>query len=87
MDLTSGFWYAVGIVGVLVFIQVFARQLEVMMRVLGNSIIGGLALWALNGVGGQLGFHIALNPVSAAVTGLLGVPGLVGLVLVRRILG
>lgn len=85
--MTTAFGYAVGIFGVLIFVQVFARQLEMLARVLGNSIVGGLALWVLNGVGGPFGFHVALNPVSAVVTGVLGVPGLISLVLVRRILG
>lgn len=87
MDLTTAFWYAAGIIAALVFIQAFSRQLEILARVLGNSIVGGVALWLLNVVGGYTGFHLALNPVSAAVTGLLGIPGVVSLVLMRQILG
>lgn len=87
MDLTSAFWYVVGIVAVLVFIQVFSRQLEMLLRVLGNSILGGLALWVVNAVGAPAGFHVALNPVSAVLAGLLGVPGVVSMVIARRFLG
>lgn len=87
MNLTAAFWYAVGIIAALVFVQLFSRQLEMVARILGNSIAGGLVLWLLNAVGGYLGFHVALNPVSAGITGMLGIPGLVSLVLMRRILG
>ena len=87
MNLTTAFWYAAGIIAALVFIQAFSRQLEILARVLGNSIAGGVALWLLNAVGGYAGFHLALNPLSAAVTGLLGIPGVVSLVLMRQILG
>ncbi|HWI53566.1 MAG TPA: pro-sigmaK processing inhibitor BofA family protein [Symbiobacteriaceae bacterium] len=87
MGLTTAFWYAAGIIAALVLLQLFARQLEMLLRVLGNSIVGGIALWLLNAVGGQVGFHLALNPVTAGITGLLGVPGLISLVLMRRILG
>lgn len=87
MNLTTAFWYAAGILVALVLVQIFARQLELLARALGNSIAGGVALWLLNVVGGYAGFHLALNPVSAAITGLLGVPGLISLVIIRQILG
>ncbi|HWI66263.1 MAG TPA: pro-sigmaK processing inhibitor BofA family protein [Symbiobacteriaceae bacterium] len=87
MNLTTAFWYAVGIIAALVLIQAFARPIEILARVLGNSIVGGVALWLLNALGGYAGFHLALNPASAAITGLLGIPGVVSLVLMRRILG
>lgn len=70
MNPTSAFWYAVGIIAAFVFIQLFARQLEMLVQVFGNSIVGGVALWLLNLVGGSLGFHLALNPVTAGITRL-----------------
>lgn len=87
MNMTTAFWYAGGIIAALVLIQAFSRQIELLARALGNSIAGGTALWLINVIGGYVGFHIALNPASAVVTGLLGIPGLISLVLMRRILG
>jgi inhibitor of the pro-sigma K processing machinery len=87
MDLNTAFWYALGIIFILLLLHVLAKPMEVLLRVLGSSIVGGLALWLVNLVGGLAGFHIGLNPASAVVVGVLGVPGLLGLGLLRVILG
>jgi inhibitor of the pro-sigma K processing machinery len=72
---------------VLLTLRVLAGPLLRLLRLLLYCVAGGLALWAVNQVGGPMGFHIGLNPVSAAVVGLLGIPGLLGLSLLRLILG
>jgi inhibitor of the pro-sigma K processing machinery len=87
MSLTTAFWYVAGIVMLVVAVQVLAKPLEWLVRALGNSMVGGVALYALNLVGALAPIHVAVNPVSAALAGLLGVPGVVALVMVRWILG
>lgn len=71
----------------LLTLRVFAGPLMRLLQFLIYCVAGGLAIWAVNEVGGPLGFHIGLNPVSAAVVGLLGIPGLLALGLLRLILG
>lgn len=87
MDMTTAFWYVAGVMLLLILVQVFARPLEWLVRALASSIVGGVALWALNLLGGLLHFQVGVNPVSAAVAGVLGVPGVVALMLMRMILG
>lgn len=87
MDVGTAFWYAMGLIFVLLLLHVLAKPLELVLRVLGSSIVGGIALWLVNLAGGIIGFHIGLNPVSAVVVGVLGIPGLLGLGLLRAILG
>lgn len=45
--------------------------------------IGAIALFLVNWIGGQWEFHIPINPVTAFITGVLGLPGLICLVLVK----
>jgi inhibitor of the pro-sigma K processing machinery len=87
MDVTTAFWYAAGVILLLVALQVLAQPLEMLFRVVGNSIIGGLGLSAINLAAGLFHFHLTLNPVTAVVVGMLGVPGLVALGFIRAILG
>ncbi|MFZ5823800.1 MAG: pro-sigmaK processing inhibitor BofA family protein [Bacillota bacterium] len=87
MDLNTAFFYAMGVILVLMLLHVLAKPLEVALRVLGSSLVGGLVLWVVNLAGGLVGFHIGLNPVSAMIVGVLGVPGLLGLGLLRAIVG
>lgn len=87
MDLSSAVGYVVGLIALLIALQVLAKPLEWTARIVGNSIAGGLGIWLVNLIGGLVGFHLGLNPVSAVVVGLLGVPGLVALGVMRWILG
>ncbi|HEY3365267.1 MAG TPA: pro-sigmaK processing inhibitor BofA family protein [Symbiobacteriaceae bacterium] len=86
MDVTTALWYVAGVVVLLLLLQVLARPLAFLLKVLGNSLAGGVVLWLVNLVGATLGFHLALNPVTAVVVGLLGLPGLAGLGIMRLLL-
>ena len=57
------------------------------LNLIVNAVIGGGVLLVINFVGGFWGFHIGVNPITALVVGLLGVPGvllLIGLRLLFR---
>ena len=83
----SGVDLVIGALLLLLALRALAVPLLRLLQLLTYCVAGGLALWAVNQVGGPIGFHIGLNPVSAAVVGLLGIPGLVALGLLRLILG
>ena len=67
--------FAVGMFGLFVFICMFAVPLKYAVRFVLNSIVGGVAILLINAVGAAFGIHISLNIVTAAVVGLLGLPG------------
>lgn len=60
------------------------------IRFLGNLsvrlVIGLLLLFLVNATGGWTGLHIPINPITASVTGILGIPGLALLVAVKQFL-
>lgn len=87
MELSSAVGYVVGLIILLIALQLLAKPLEWTARVIGNSIAGGLGIWLINLVGGLFGLHLGLNPVSALVVGVLGIPGLVALGVMNVILG
>lgn len=62
------------------------RPAEVALRLAVNGLVGGAVLWVFNYLTSPLGFHLGLNPISALIVGLLGLPGLVGLSLLRLFL-
>lgn len=47
------------------------------------TAVGAVALYLANWIGGQWGFHLPINPVTAFVTGVLGWPGLLCLVVIK----
>lgn len=80
-------WFTGAVIFVILALQAFATPGAIIARVVVNSVIGGLWLWGANILGGLVGFHVGLNPASAVLVGTLGVPGLVGLSVIRLILG
>lgn len=51
-----------------------------LLQLAWRCLAGGAVVWAVDWVGASFGLHIALNPVTALVTGVLGLPGLAALV-------
>lgn len=58
-----------------------------LMKLVVNTIMGGIALIAINLVGGLFGFHIAFNIVTSLVVGMLGIPGVLLLIILRFLFG
>jgi inhibitor of the pro-sigma K processing machinery len=77
------------IVGVLIILalgKAMLLPLKVVVRLVINGILGGIAILIINYIGGPLGFTISLNPVSALVAGILGLPGIILLVILKFLL-
>ena len=67
-------------------IRVFSRPLRLVLRLLLNTLLGFLALGAVNLTAGITGFALGLNLLNALVIAILGLPGLVLLLLVQWVL-
>lgn len=78
--------YAAGILLLYVVGYIFMFPIKVMMKLIINSVIGALCLLALNFAAGPIGLHIPVNLITAAVTGILGVPGVVLLALYQYVM-
>ena len=51
-----------------------------------NVVLAAVLLYALNGLGSQSGFHVPINLVTLSIVGVLGVPGVMMLVLLKATL-
>ena len=56
------------------------------LKLIGNSILGGLLLFVINLIGQMFSFHIGLNVLTAILVGLLGIPGAILLVILKLFL-
>ena len=70
---------------VLGVIQLFSAPLKLALKVLLNTLLGFAALFLLNLASGLTGFTLGLNLLNALTVGILGVPGLVLLVLLKLV--
>ena len=67
-------------------IRVFQAPLRLALKLLGNTLLGFLALWAVNLTAGVTGITLGLNLWNALVIGVLGLPGFVLLLLTQWVL-
>ncbi|HHU69154.1 MAG TPA: pro-sigmaK processing inhibitor BofA [Thermoanaerobacterales bacterium] len=79
--------FAFGIIILYIVGRILFVPLKFVFRLLINGLVGGLLLWLINIVGEAFGFAIAINPVTALVAGILGVPGVVLLIALKYVLG
>lgn len=71
---------------IIALLRVFSAPLRLALRVLANTLLGFLALWAVNLTAAVTGISLGLNIWNALVIGVLGPPGFVLLLLVQWVL-
>ena len=69
------------------FGRIFIVPIKKILKLVLNSVIGGVVIFLINLVGANFGFHIGLNFFTSVLVGLLGLPGVVVLVIVKLLLG
>ena len=69
------------------FGKIFIVPLKKVMKLVINSILGGISIWLINLIGGGFGFHIGLNIFTSILIGLLGLPGAVCMIIVKLLVG
>lgn len=72
---------------IFIFGRIFIVPLKKILKLVFNSILGGITIYMINLVGGSFGFHIGLNFFTSIVIGILGLPGVVCLIIVKLLIG
>ena len=67
-------------------LRVFSTPLKLALKLLVNTLLGYLALWAVNLTAAFTGVTLGLNLWNALIIGILGLPGFVLLLLVRWVI-
>lgn len=87
MDINTVIIYLGCLIVLFIVGKVFYLPLKHIIKLLLNSVLGGFLIYIINVVGSSYGFHIGLNVWTAVFAGILGVPGVVVLVLIRLMIG
>ena len=67
--------------------KMLASPARFVLRVLLTGVVGAVGLLVFNLVAGLFSLSLGINAVTALVVGYMGLPGLVMLVLLQRMLG
>lgn len=65
--------------------KIFIVPLKWIIKLVFNSILGGIIILIINLIGGIFGFHIGLNIYTSLLVGILGIPGAIVLILLKFI--
>ena len=72
---------------IFIFGRIFIVPIKKILKLVLNSVLGGLTIFIINLIGANFGFHIGLNIFTSVVVGLLGLPGAVCLVILKLLIG
>lgn len=78
--------WVIGVLIVFAFGKAMLLPLKILLRLVINGILGGIAIIIINLIGAPLGFTISFNLFSAFVAGILGLPGIILLVILKFLL-
>ena len=67
-------------------LRIFRTPLKLAVRLLGNTTLGFIALWATNLAAPVTGLALGLNLWNALIIAVLGIPGLILLLLAQWVL-
>ncbi|WP_349409040.1 pro-sigmaK processing inhibitor BofA family protein [Pseudalkalibacillus sp. SCS-8] len=83
------FWVFAIVCGLIILLLIIGAPLKP-LRWVGQGmiklVIGALLLFFLNAFGTAFNLHIPINLVTASVSGFLGLPGLLALVAIQKII-
>ena len=78
--------YIVGLTFIFLLGWLFIKPLKWLLRLVLNSVLGGVILVVTNALGGFLGLTVSVNVFTALTVGALGLPGLILLYVLQIIL-
>lgn len=77
--------WIIAILALSVLVLIFPKFAKTAGRVVRNAAVGCCLLWAAGAIFGA-NFAVGLNPVTAGVCGILGVPGAAMLMAIKQII-
>lgn len=87
LDTNTIITYLACIVFLFIFGRIFIVPLKNILKLVLNSILGGVLIFILNIIGATFQFHIGLNIITSIIIGILGVPGAILLIILKWIIG
>ena len=87
LDFNSIITYIACIFFLFIFGKIFIVPIKTILKLIINSVLGGLTIFIINIIGSLWGFHIGLNLITSIFVGILGVPGAIVIGIIKIILG
>lgn len=86
MDFNNIITYIACIFFLFIFGRIFIIPIKTILKLIINSILGGLTIFIINLIGSFFNFHIGLNLITSIFVGILGIPGAIVIVIIKLLL-
>ena len=73
------------ILGILLVGVIFKIKIWKIIKLIFNSILGGVLIFFINQIGVSFGLHIGLNVITSIFVGIFGIPGAILLIAIKLI--
>ena len=87
VDFNNIITYIVCIAFLFIFSKIFIFPIKTIIKLVINSILGGIIIFLINLVGAFFNFHIGLNLITSIFVGILGIPGATVIIIIKLLLG
>ncbi|HHT46139.1 MAG TPA: pro-sigmaK processing inhibitor BofA [Firmicutes bacterium] len=74
-----------GILVLYILARLLYLPMRIIMRFLGNTVMGAIMLALFNLAGAYWGLQIGINVITAVIIGFLGIPGIIMLLILQRV--
>lgn len=71
---------------IFLFGKLFIVPLKKILKIVLNSILGGIVIFIINLIGTSFQFHIGLNIFTSIIIGILGLPGAICLIIIKLLI-
>ena len=71
------------IIGIMLLGMVFKIKIWKLVKLIINSILGGVLIFLINQIGTSFGIHIGLNLITSIFVGVFGIPGAILLIVMK----
>lgn len=78
--------YLSAIIVIFIFAKIFIIPIKWILRLIVNSIVGIILLWIINLMSANYNFVIGINFFTSLTVGLLGVPGIIMIILLKLLI-
>lgn len=86
MDISTILMAAAAVLLLLLFIRIIRLPIKWLFKLLLHAAVGFVALFVLNFLGTYVNISIEMNLLNALITGILGVPGVLLLLIIKYVL-
>lgn len=72
-----------GIVVLFIIVNLIKAPIKIIIKLIANGVVGVILLYVVNLIGANFGIQIGINFVTALISGILGIPGVIALILIQ----